>query len=168
MVHLTKKKTIYPDSDYDFVEVIPSFERVIPEDEDFPPEWIKTRNVSQHVDILYPFKNPMEEMKKMVGCDEIKQRMLEFKSLAEYNKACEKQSPSLPLMRIFLHSVFYGNPGTGKSTVCRLYGSLLKDAGMLSKGHVVVVDRTTFTGDRFGDTEDILRELIRYSEGGVR
>ena len=70
-------------------------------------------------------------------------------------------------MQIFLHSIFYGNPGTGKSTVCRLYGSLLKETGLLSKGHVVVADRKVFTGDCFGDTEDILRELIKYSEGGI-
>lgn len=167
VIRLNEKDITPLESDYDFVEVKPSFERVISEDEGFPPEWIKTRRISQHIDILYPFKHPMEEMKKLVGCDEIKQRMLEFKQLAEYNKACERQSPELPVMQLFLHSIFYGNPGTGKSTVCRLYGSLLKEAGMLSKGHVVVADRKVFTGDCFGDTEDILRELIKYSEGGV-
>lgn len=133
----------------------------------YPPEWIKTRRISQRVEILYPFKHPMEEMKRLVGCEDIKRRLIEFKMLAEYNRACERQSPEFPVMQIFLHSIFYGNPGTGKSTVCRLYGSLLKEAGMLSKGHVVVADRKIFTGDCFGDTEDILRELIKYSEGGV-
>lgn len=167
MIQLTKTCTTFADSDYDFIEVAPSFEKVIPEEDGYPPQWIKTRRISQHVDILYPFKHPMEEMNKLVGCDEIKHRLLEFKSLAEYNKACECQNPELPVMQIFLHSIFYGNPGTGKSTVCRLYGSLLKEAGMLSKGHVVMVDRTVFTGDCFGDTEDILRELVKYSEGGV-
>lgn len=166
-VRITKKGSVFPDSDYDFVEVSPSFERVVSKEENFPPEWIKTRRISQHVDILYPFKHPMEEMNRLVGCDDIKRRLLEFKMLAEYNKACERQSPDLPVMQLFLHSIFYGNPGTGKTTVCRLYGSLLKEAGMLSKGHVVVADRKVFTGDCFGDTEDILRELINYSEGGV-
>ena len=167
VIQLSKTSYAFPDSDYDFVEVTPSFERVTSEEDGFPPDWIKTRRISQHVDILYPFKRPMEEMKRLVGCDNIKQRLIEFKMLAEYNKACERQSPELPVMQIFLHSIFYGNPGTGKSTVCRLYGSLLKEAGMLSKGHVVVADRKVFTGDCFGDTEDILRELIKYSEGGV-
>jgi len=145
----------------------PSFERVISEEEGFPPEWIKTRRISQHVDILYPFKYPMEELNKLVGCEDIKKRLIEFKSLAEYNKACIRMSPEYPVMQIFLHSIFYGNPGTGRSTVCRLYGSLLKETGLLSKGHVVVADRKVFTGDCFGDTEDILRELIKYSEGGI-
>lgn len=167
IVHLTRKGTVFPESDYDFVEVTPSFERIVSEEEGYPPEWIKTRRISQHVDILYPFKRPMEELNRLVGCEDIKRRLIEFKMLAEYNKACERQSPEVPVMQIFLHSIFYGNPGTGKSTVCRLYGSLLKEAGMLSKGHVVVADRKVFTGDCFGDTEDILRELINYSEGGI-
>lgn len=167
IVQLTKTGTTFPDSDYDFVEVEPSFERIVHKDEDYPPDWIKTRRISQHVDILYPFQHPMEEFNRLVGCEDIKQRLVDFKMLAEYNKACERQSPEFPVMQIFLHSIFYGNPGTGKSTVCRLYGSLLKEVGMLSKGHVVVADRKVFTGDCFGDTEDILRELINYSEGGV-
>ena len=167
IVQLTRKGTVFPESDYDFVEVTPSFERIVSEEEGYPPEWIKTRRISQHVDILYPFKRPMEELNRLVGCEDIKRRLIEFKMLAEYNKACERQSPEIPVMQIFLHSIFYGNPGTGKSTVCRLYGSLLKEAGMLSKGHVVVADRKVFTGDCFGDTEDILRELINYSEGGI-
>ena len=157
-------RTYFPESDYDFVEVTPSFERIVSEEEGYPPEWIKTRRISQHVDILYPFKRPMEELNRLVGCEDIKRRLIEFKMLAEYNKACERQSPEVPVMQIFLHSIFYGNPGSGKSTVCRLYGSLLKEAGMLSKGHVLVADRKEFTGDSFGDTEDILRELINYSE----
>ena len=167
MIRLNSTSTTFPDSDYDFVEVKSSFERVISEEEGFPPEWIKTRRISQHVDILYPFKHPMEELNKLVGCEDIKKRLIEFKSLAEYNKACIRMSPEYPVMQIFLHSIFYGNPGTGKSTVCRLYGSLLKETGLLSKGHVVVADRKVFTGDCFGDTEDILRELIKYSEGGI-
>lgn len=167
MIQLTKTGNLFPDSDYDFVEVKPSYERVISEEDGYPPDWIKTRRISQHIDILRPFKHPMEELNKLVGCENIKKRLIEFKSLAEYNKACIRQSPEYPVMQIFLHSIFYGNPGTGKSTVCRLYGSLLKDTGLLSKGHVVVADRKIFTGDCFGDTEDILRELINYSEGGI-
>lgn len=167
MIHMSEKGKAFLESDYDFVEVRPSFERVVSEEDGFPPDWIKTRRISQHVDILHPFKHPMEELNKLVGCEDIKKRLFEFKSLAEYNKACIRQSPEFPVMQIFLHSIFYGNPGTGKSTVCRLYGSLLKETGLLSKGHVVVADRKVFTGDCFGDTEDILRELIKYSEGGI-
>ena len=164
---LNKSYSSFPESDYDYVEVTPSFFRLDPEDLGYPSGWIMTKKLKQHVDILYPFDHPMEELNRLVGCEDIKRRLADLKLLAEYNKACERQSTEYPVMQIFLHSIFYGNPGTGKSTVCRLYGSLLKEAGMLSKGHVVVADRKVFTGDCFGDTEEIMLKLIELSQGGV-
>ena len=70
-------------------------------------------------------------------------------------------------MQIFLHSVFYGNPGTGKTTVCRLYGALLKETGLLSKGHVVVADRNALACEYFGETEQIVAQLLEMSKGGI-
>ena len=119
------------------------------------------------VEILIPPSHPFEKLNSMVGCEDIKHRLEEFRSLAEYNKACLRQSPEYPVMQIFLHSIFYGNPGTGKTTVCRLYGALLKEAGLLSKGHVVVADRNIFCGDCFGNTEEMIPQLIEMSKGGI-
>lgn len=147
------------------IEVEPHFKKVV--DKDLPPNVIKVNRVVAPVTILPPLPNPTVELEKMVGCDEIKRKMVDLKSLTAYNKVCFEHSPEIPVMKIFLHSLFYGNPGTGKTTMCRLYGSLLKDAGILSKGHVVVADRSVFVGDCFGDTEAILNELLNYSQGGV-
>lgn len=152
-------------SDTDMVEVVPYYKMAV--SDDLPPNVIKVNRISVGVNVLPPIPNPNVELEKMVGCDDIKRKIMDLKSLTEYNRICYQHSPELPLMKIFLHSLFYGNPGTGKTTMCRLYGSLLKDAGILSKGHVVVADRSVFVGDCFGDTEAILNELISYSQGGV-
>ena len=68
---------------------------------------------------------------------------------------------------VSLHSVFLGRPGTGKTTVCKIFGSLLRQAGALSKGHVVVCDRGTFLGTLWGDEERSVRQVLEMARGGV-
>ena len=167
IIDVINKDSIFVNSDDEIVELEASFRKKVSVREGFPDGEIVVGKIRKNVDILLPLSNPSDEMKKIVGCEDIKRRLLEFKSLAEYNKACLRQSPDYAVMEIFLHSVFYGNPGTGKTTICRLYGSLLKEAGLLSKGHVVVADRNTLACEYFGETEQIVEQLVNMSKGGV-
>jgi SpoVK/Ycf46/Vps4 family AAA+-type ATPase len=100
----------------------------------------QNQNLSVKVEILRPIPNPREELDKLVGCSEIKQRMDELVKLTCYNKMMHELCPTVKQHAVSLHSLFLGRPGTGKTTVCKIYGSLLRQAGALSKGHVVVCD----------------------------
>ncbi len=123
--------------------------------------------ISVKVDILLPIDNPREELDKLVGCEEIKRRMDELVALTRYNKMMSEQFPGSKQHDISLHSLFLGRPGTGKTTVCKIYGSLLRQAGALSQGHVVVCNRGTFIGTLWGDEERAMQQVLDAARGGV-
>ena len=88
-------------------------------------------------------------------------------ALTSYNKMKRALFPECRQHDVSLHSIFFGRPGTGKTTVCKIFGSLLRQAGALSKGHVVVCDRGSFIGTLWGDEERSLRQVLEKAKGGV-
>ena len=127
----------------------------------------QNQNISVKVEILRPIANPREELNKLVGCSDIKHRMDELVALTSYNKMMHELFPNSRQHEVSLHSVFLGRPGTGKTTVCKIFGSLLRQAGALSKGHVVVCDRGTFIGTLWGDEERSMKQVLEMAKGGV-
>ncbi len=138
------------------------------EDVSFPDGEINQNpNVSVKVEILPPIPNPREELDRLVGCNDIKHCMDELLNLTSYNKMLQQFCPTVKQHVVSLHSLFLGRPGTGKTTVCKIYGSLLRQVGALSKGHVVVCDRGTFVGTLWGDEERSARQVLDMAKGGV-
>lgn len=141
-----------------------------PEDEglDLPSGFIEQNGaVSVNVQVLPPMKNPRAELDKLVGCQDIKRRLDELLALTRYNKMMREAFPDAKAHEVSLHSIFFGRPGTGKTTVCKIFGSLLREAGVLSKGHVLVANRGTFIGTLWGDEERSVQQVLEQARGGV-
>ncbi|KAF3400512.1 Stage V sporulation protein K [Talaromyces pinophilus] len=80
-----------------------------------------------------------------------------------YNREIAEQ----PLVESSLNKVFLGNPGTGKTTVAKLYGQILADLALLSSGEVVVKNPSDFIGDHLGSSENITTNILESTRGKV-
>lgn len=78
-----------------------------------------------------------------------------------------KRQRGLPQNDVSLHMVFMGNPGTGKTTVARLIAKIYQKVGVLSKGHLVEVDRSGLVAGYVGQTALKVQEKITEARGGV-
>jgi AAA+ superfamily predicted ATPase len=79
----------------------------------------------------------------------------------------KREQKDLPLYEVVLNRLFLGNPGTGKTTVAKLYGKILVDLGLLSKGEVIVKCASDFVGDVLGSSEKTTRSILQAAEGNV-
>jgi SpoVK/Ycf46/Vps4 family AAA+-type ATPase len=66
-----------------------------------------------------------------------------------------------------MHMVFTGNPGTAKTTVARLFARIMRENGLLSRGHLVEVGRSDLVGKYVGWTAPAVQKKFKEASGGV-
>ncbi len=107
----------------------------------------------------------MKEVRSLVGLSKVKEAFAKLVDLQTQNY--DREMVGGYAERISLHRVFYGNPGTGKTTVSRLYGALLKELGLLSKGDFIQCTPADLTGDAEGGAASNTKAMLERAKGKV-
>ncbi|WP_404409324.1 AAA family ATPase [Jeotgalibacillus malaysiensis] len=103
--------------------------------------------------------------KHFVGLDHIKETLKTIAAWAVINE--KREEFGLKTERHSHHMLFYGNPGTGKTTAARIMAELLKELNILEKGHLVEAERADLVGEYIGHTAVRTRELLKRADGGI-
>jgi hypothetical protein len=108
----------------------------------------------------------LAELDALIGLQNVKKHIHDQITLINFNKLRKEQGVE-DASGFSLHSVAVGNPGTGKTTVMRLLGKIYHKLGLLSKGHVLEVDRVDLVGEYIGHTAPKTQKQIDEARGGI-
>ena len=112
-----------------------------------------------------PQGSAYDELMEMIGLKEakavIKKALNYYKMQKLYEeKGVKRNNPAM-------HMIFSGNPGTAKTTVARLFARIMRENGLLSRGHLVEVGRGDLVGKYVGWTAQTVQGRFKEAMGGV-
>ena len=101
----------------------------------------------------------------LTGLRSVKEKLTVYERMVRFNRMRARKG--LPVPSFPLHAMFLGSPGTGKTTVARMMGVMLRRAGVLSRGHVVVRERATLLGQNYNSESEKTLAAIEEAQGGI-
>jgi SpoVK/Ycf46/Vps4 family AAA+-type ATPase len=106
-----------------------------------------------------------KELLDMTGLAAIKQSIRALAHQMDDNEA--RQAAGKKPILATPNRVFLGNPGTGKTTVARLYGRILKHLGLLSSGELLLRNASDLIDRYIGGSEANTKEILAAARGNV-
>lgn len=129
------------------------------------PQYKEITTVKTEVEKAKPKGDAYKELMEMIGLTEAKNVILQA---LNYHKAQKLfADKGMKVDRPAMHMVFTGNPGTAKTTVARLFARIMRENGLLSRGHLVEVGRGDLVGKYVGWTAQTVQKRFEQAEGGV-
>ena len=107
----------------------------------------------------------LEDFNSLTGLQSVKNDINGMINLAKLSTI--RKEKGMKEISISKHMVFTGNPGTGKTTVARLLGSIYHKLGVLSTGTLVEVDRSGLVAGYTGQTAIKTDKAIKDAMGGI-
>lgn len=111
-------------------------------------------------------KTAMKDLYSLIGLKKIKKQIQNHTKYIQFLQL-RKERGFNEGERLNLHSIFFGNPGTGKTTVARKLGAIYSQIGLLKTGHVHEVSRVDLVGEYIGQTAPKVMAAIDRARGGV-
>ncbi len=105
------------------------------------------------------------ELNELIGLTGIKREVNNLINMVTVHNL--RRQSGLKTVDMSLHMVFSGNPGTGKTMIARLMARIYRSLGVLSKGHLVEVDRSGLVAGYVGQTAAKTAAVIDKAMGGV-
>ncbi len=129
------------------------------------PQYKEITTVKTEVEKAKPKGDAYKELMEMIGLTEAKKVILQA---LNYHKAQKLfADKGMKVDHPAMHMVFTGNPGTAKTTVARLFARIMRENGLLSRGHLVEVGRGDLVGKYVGWTAQTVQKRFEQAEGGV-
>lgn len=107
----------------------------------------------------------LTELDSLIGLANVKADVKELVNFLKIQKLrADKGLATAPVSR---HLVFYGNPGTGKTTVARLLAQIYRSMGLLTTGQLVEAERSKLVAGYVGQTAMKVVDIVEKAKGGV-
>ena len=116
------------------------------------------------IEALHKIKIPLNELQNMIGMKALKENIVDqiifyIQNLHTINSDIKGND--------FMHTVIYGPPGSGKTEIAKIIGSIFSKMGVLSKGTFKKVTRADLIAGYLGQTALKTRDVVKEALGGV-